>query len=249
MTKHNTTIISTAIVSGVILIIALSALFLFKPMSSQNTVSVEGIATVSAMPDEIGVYFNIETKGDTSSEAKDANSLILDKLISNLGNLGYERSEIVTENYNIYPDYDYVDGERIDKGFRAVHSLKVMVNTDETEKLGSIVDAGVDAGAGISYINFELSQESQNKYKAEAMKIAASDAKVKAESVAEGFDKKVGKLVSVNVNDFGYYPWNVYSASGMTKTEDSVAAREAVTNIQPGEREVTARISATYKIY
>jgi uncharacterized protein YggE len=126
--------------------------------------------------------------------------------------------------------------------------LKVIVNSEETEKLGGIVDAGVDSGAGISYINFELSQESQNKYKAEAMKMAAQDAKVKAESVASGFDKKVGKLVSVGVNEFGYYPWNVYSASGLSIREDSAVAKETVSNIQPGEREVTARVTAVYKI-
>jgi len=239
----------TAIISGVILIVALSAIFMFKPASSQNTLSVEGIATVKAMPDEIGVYLNIETKGETSSEAKDANSEILEKLVSALENQGFERSEIVTENYNIYPDYSWVNDKRIDNGFIATHSLKVIVNSEETEKLGGIVDAGVDAGAGISYINFELSQESQNKYKAEAMKTAAQDAKVKAESVAEGFGKKVGKLVSVSVNDFGYYPWNVYSATSMDVREDAGLAKEAVTNIQPGEREVTARVSAVYKIY
>ena len=143
----------------------------------------------------------------------------------------------------------WVNDKRIDNGFIATHSLKVIVNSEETEKLGGIVDAGVDAGAGISYINFELSQESQNKYKAEAMKTAAQDAKVKAESVAEGFGKKVGKLVSVSVNDFGYYPWNVYSATSMDVREDAGLAKEAVTNIQPGEREVTARVSAVYKIY
>jgi uncharacterized protein YggE len=247
MTKHNTAIISTAIVSIVILIVAMSALFLFKPTSSQNTVSVEGVATIKAMPDEIGIYFNIETKGKTSSEAKDANSEILDKLVAGLLDLGYERNEITTESYNIYPNYDWVNGERKDNGFVATHSLKVMVNASDTDKLGPIVDAGVNAGAGISYINFELSQESQNKYKAEAMKVAAQDAKTKAESVAEGFGKKVGKLVSVSVNDFGYYPWNVYSASGVAK-DDRMTVETAVSNIQPGEQDVTARVSAVYRL-
>lgn len=248
MEKQNTTVTITVIISVVVLAIALSALFMFKPTTSEDTVSVEGIAMVKAMPDEIGVYFNIETKGETSSEAKDANSLILDKLVASLGNQGFERKEIITENYNIHPDYDWVDGERIDKGFKAVHSIKVMISADETDKIGSIVDAGVDAGAGIRYINFELSQESQNKYKAEAIKIAASDAKTKAGAVAEGFGKSVGKLVSVNVNDFGYSPWNVYASSSYEARDESIAVKEAVSNIQPGEKEVSARVTAVYKL-
>lgn len=248
MSKQNTAVIATAIIAGVILIIALATLLTFKSMSSENTVSVQGVASVNAMPDEVAVYFRVEAKGETSSEAKDANSEILDEFISSLEALGLSREEIVTENYNIYQDYDWDDGSREENGFVATHTLRVEVGADETDKLGSIVDVGVDAGASINYINFELSQESQNKYKAEAMKLAAEDARVKAEAVATGFGKSVGKLVSVSVSDFNYSPWNIYSASGMDMEESAAPAKEAVANIQPGEEKVRATVVAVYKI-
>ncbi|HLD55265.1 MAG TPA: SIMPL domain-containing protein, partial [Candidatus Nanoarchaeia archaeon] len=100
----------------------------------------------------------------------------------------------------------------------------------------------------ISYINFELSQKLQNQYKAEAMKLAAEDARIKAEAVAEGFNKEVGDLISTSVNDFGYYPWNVYSTRGMGVAEDYALAKVEATNIQPGEKEVTASVSATFEL-
>lgn len=251
MKSKNNAIVVTSIISGVILIVALIALFTLRaPMNSYsgNTVNVEGVATVSAMPDIISVYFNIQTEGETSSEAKDSNSEILNDLLTALILEGFDRDEIVTENFNIYPNYKWVNDERIEDGFRATHSVKVEISSEESDKLGSIVDAGVDAGAGINYINFELSQELQNQYKAEAMKLAAEDAQIKADSVAEGFGLKTGKLVSVQVSDFGYYPWNVYSSGGMGIMEDAAFAKEAATNIQPGEKDVTARISATFKL-
>ena len=98
MSKNNA-IVVTSIISGVILVIALIALFTLSPASTENTVNVQGIATVSAMPDEIGVYFNIQTNGETSSEAKDANSEIYNKLLTELVLQGFERKEIVTENF------------------------------------------------------------------------------------------------------------------------------------------------------
>ncbi len=253
MKKTNNAIVVTSIIGAVILIVALVALGTLKsmvPSQGDNTVNVQGIATVKAMPDLISVYFNVETEGNTSSEAKDANSVIVEKVILTLMMQGFDRKDIVTENFNIYQDYDWSDGKREEKGFVATHSIRVELDVNETDKLGKVIDAGVDAGAEINYINFELTQESQNKYKAEAMKLAAEDARVKAEAVAEGFDKEVGKLVSVNVNDFGYRPWNIYTSGAMMEGIDgSVAmAKTAVTNIQPGEKEVSARVNAVYKL-
>ena len=250
MTK-NTAVQITIIISVVVLIIAFSTLYIFNSAvnSGKNSVNVQGLATVKAMPDVISVYFNIETTGNTSEEAKDANSLILDELITELLKQGFERKNIVTENYNIYPNYEWdKDGKQIDKGFKATHSIRVEIDSEDSDKLGSIIDAGANAGAGISYINFELSQKLQNQYKAEAMKLAAEDARIKAEAVAEGFNKEVGDLISTSVNDFGYYPWNVYSTRGMGVAEDYALAKVEATNIQPGEKEVTASVSATFEL-
>ena len=244
MKEQNNAIKITAIIAGVVLIIALVAITSLNP--SQNTVNVDGMATVKAMPDVIGVYFNIQTKGDTSVEAKDANSEISETLTNKLILLGFDKEDIVTENYNIYPEYEWINNQRKEDGFVATHSIKLEISSEESNKLGSIIDAGVDSGAGINYISFELSQELQNQYKAEAMKLAAEDARIKAEAVAEGFNKKLGKLVSTSVNDFGYYPWMLYESAG---TMDASGAKEATTNIQPGEKEITARISAVFKIY
>ncbi|HIG94515.1 MAG: hypothetical protein QT05_C0049G0025 [archaeon GW2011_AR13] len=247
----NTAVQITTIISVVVLIIAFSTLYIFNSAVNpgKNSVNVQGLATVKAMPDVISVYFNIETTGNTSEEAKDANSLILDELITELLKQGFERKNIVTENYNIYPNYEWdKDGKQIDKGFKATHSIRVEIDSEDSDKLGSIIDAGANAGAGISYINFELSQKLQNQYKAEAMKLAAEDARIKAEAVAEGFNKEVGDLISTSVNDFGYYPWNVYSTRGMGVAEDYALAKVEATNIQPGEKEVTASVSATFEL-
>lgn len=248
MKKTNNAIAMTAIISGVILIAVLVIVFSFRPWSSNmgNTVNVQGYATIEAMPDLVTVYFSVETKADTATEAKNNNSEIMEDVLTALMLEGFDRDEIVTENFNVYPNYVWDDDGRTEEGYIATHSVKVEMSAEDFDKVGDVVDAGVDAGANINYINFELSVEKQNQYKAEAMNLAAKDAKIKAESVAQGFDKNVGKLVSISVSDFGYYPWNIYSARGYA--EDAVLAKEAVTSINPGEQEVSATVSAVYKI-
>jgi uncharacterized protein YggE len=187
----------------------------------------------------------VQTKGNDAKEAKDKNSEIVDKAITNLVKLGFERKDIITENFNVYPEYDWVNGQRIDKGYSATHSLKVQISTDKMEMIGDAIDAGVDAGAGISYINFELSMEKQNQYKAEALEAATLDAKTKAEAIASGLGKSLGRIVSVSTSDFGYSPWNIYYGAEMASAAD---AKLATTSIQPGQQTVTARVSVLYRI-
>ena len=247
MRKRDNSIIITSIIAVVVIAVVLILVFTLKS-SDGKTINVQGTAVVKAMPDLVTVYFNVETKADTAVEAKNNNSLIVAELTASLIALGFERDEIVTENFNVYPNYEWDERTRTEDGYIATHSIKIELSTEESDKIGEIIDAGVDAGANINYINFELSSELQNQYKAEAMKLAAKDAKIKAESVASGFDKSVGKLVSVQVNEFNYYPWNVYSSSGMGIAEDAVMAKEATVSIQPGEREISATVIAVYKM-
>lgn len=255
MTKNNA-IAVTSIIAGVILVIALLFLFVFSPVrySSGNTVTVQGVAEIKAVPDLVSVYFSIDTKAKTSSEAKDANNEIYEKLVDALIAEGFTENEVKTESFNIYPEYDWSSSTQKLIGYRATHSVKIQLPTDDFDKLSEVIDAGADSGAGISYINFELTQASQNKYKAEALKLASGDAQIKADSVAAGFGKSAGKLLSVSVSDFGYYPWNVYtsksydSASGAYLQEDVEMARETVANLSPDEQEITASVSATFRI-
>lgn len=253
MKNENSGIIITSIIAGVVLIIAILALTTFTSVipSSKNSVTVEGISTVKALPDVISVYFTIETKGDTSVEAKDANTVIYDKLVDAIVAEGFKESDLKTQSYNVYPNtYWDSSGKQKTDGYKATHYLKLELSSNQTDKLSPVINAGVDAGAGISYINFELSQTAQNTYKAQALKLASEDATIKAESVASGFGKSVGRLLSVQVTNFGYYPWNVYTASseGGTASSDVALAKEAAMNINPSEQDVTATVTATFRI-
>jgi len=241
--------ITLVIVLGVV-ILALIGYSLINSLNpySKNSVSVSGQSTIDVTPDLITIYFNVQTKGETSKIAEDENSEITNNLISNILANGFVREDIKTQNYNIYPEYNWENGERELIGYIATHSLKIEFSTDNTEKIGDVIDAGTNAGAGISYINFELSETLQQQYKSQAIELAAQDARLKAEAIATGFNKKVGKLVSVSMSEFGYSPWNLYSSRGLGVEEDSAEAKTITADIQPSEQEVSAYVNAVYKL-
>jgi len=213
--------------------------------STENTIQVQGLSTVKALPDLVGIYFNVDTSGTTSSEAASKNSEIVSNLTSSLEALGFTREQIQTQSYNVYPDYNYQNGQNILKGYKATHSIKVEMPANDSPMIGKVVDAGINSGAGIGYINFELSQGNQNAYKAEAIKLAAQDATTKAQAIADGFDKKLGKLVSTSVDNFGYVPW---LAADFSTASGSAEIKQEATSIQPSEQEISASVTATFKL-
>jgi hypothetical protein len=247
MKKMDKSVKITLIIAVVVLAVFLMGFFGFRSLVTPvNTITGNGQSTIDAMPDLVSIYFAVITEGETSEEANIANTEIVDDLIVNLLMEGLERKDIQTQSFSIYPNYKWINDQNVEDGFIASHYFKIELSTEDSDNLGSIVDAGIIAGAGISSINFELSQEKQNEYKAEAIKLAAEDSKIKAESLAEGLGKKLGRLVSVSDSDFGYYPWPMYSGSGAVS--EAAVAKEAATSIQPSEQTISASVTAVYRI-
>jgi uncharacterized protein YggE len=241
----------TLIIAGTLVLLALIgvwASFQLSPYSQTNTISSNGAAEISAVPDKVSLYFNVETKGNDSKTANDKNAEIVDNLITALVKEGFERKDIQTMNYNIYEDFQWTQSGRNSLGWKAVHTVTVKMPTSQTDKIGDAIDAGVNSGAALSYINFELSQELENQYKAQAIRLAAEDAKLKAQALAEGSGNELGKLVSISNQEFGYQPWRVYDYAADASMEQNVAAAKSATSIQPGEQTITAQVSVVYKI-
>jgi uncharacterized protein YggE len=238
----------TLIIVAAVIILTVIGIIYFSSTSTANTIQINGQATVQAAPDLITVYFNVNTKGTTSKIAEDLNSEIVNKLKSSIISLGFNEDALKTENYNIYPNYDYSKTQSTIIGYTATHSLKIQTSTDNKEKIGSIIDAGTNAGAGIGYINFELSPALEQQYKTQAIKEASDDARVKAEAVASGFNKALGRLVSVSLDQYYYYPRNIYTASSDGGVGINAEAKSAVESITPSDSDVSASVTAVYKL-
>ena len=239
----------TLIIVAAVIFLAIAGMIFFKSNSTENTIKVDGQATSKIAPDLITVYFNVETTGQSSQEASDANSLITKELTNNIIALGFSKDDLKTENFNIYPEYNYYNGGQKLIDYKATNSLKIEISIENKDKIGSIIDAGTNAGAGISYINFELTPALQQQAKAQAIENASADAEIKAESLAKGFNKKLGRLVSVSLDQFNYNPWPIYasstSSSGVTGNAE---AKRVSTDINPSNQEVSAYVTAIYKL-
>jgi len=240
-TNYTPIIVTVLVVIGV-----LAAVWLLVgkiPSTGENTISATGNAEMSVMPDEAVVYLLVETRAISAEKAKDDNARISDDVLTALIKIGIDRKDIETQNFNIYPEYDWTDGKQTLKGYVASNSMKV--TSKDFNNVGKIVDAAVDKGALVNSIDFELSNDKSNEYKTQILAKASQDAKTKAGAIAAGLGKKLGKLVSVSSSDYNYAPYPMFARSDMAGTAE---AKVAATNLQPQNLDITATVSVSYAI-
>ncbi|MBS3090984.1 SIMPL domain-containing protein [Candidatus Pacearchaeota archaeon] len=229
-----------------VVVIAILLVAGYLVFNAGPVVSAQGTSKISVQPDLVSVNIDVTTKNITATDAQEANKRISDALLFELVKLGFTTRELQFVNYNVYEDVDWRTNTK--KGY--VVSQQLVVKTDKTAKVPGIVDAAINAGALVSYINFELSEEKQREYKAQALEAASRDAKDKVQAIASGQGKRVGRLVSL-INQEFYYPGLMYAYQKAGEVAMDVAnseARTAALNLNPQNLDVTASIAAQYKL-
>ncbi len=213
---------------------------------TQNTISATGIGTTDILPDEVKVYMSVETTDDTAEKSEQENARISDKVRDELFAIGISASDVQTSNFNVYPEYDYTsDNGRELLGYKTTNNI--VVKTKQFSKVGQIIDAAVKGGVTVvNSIQFELSEGKQAEAKKDALEKASRDAREKAEAIADGLGVRLGKIRSVNSQDYYYNPRVLYAAA---EKESVVAARQAAdTLIIPEELETNANVQVVFEI-
>lgn len=210
------------------------------------TVSATGQSSIRVKPDEVSVYFNIETRNASVQEAKDANDIITENVVNGLLELGINKSEIQFSSYNTYPEYDYGGGQQKIKGY--VVSQQIVLRTGNFDIVPRAIDNAIKADALVNYVYFELSDEKQGEYKKQVLEEASKDARERAAATAAGLGKSLGRLISVQSQDFYYQPWVLYDHPQIAMNIMTGEKGLAIDSIQPQDEEVTAAITVQYKL-
>lgn len=212
---------------------------------ARNTVSVNGMAQLKANPDEVTIMLRVETNGTTPKEAQDKNSAAMAAVQRALKNAGIADKDLETTNYNLYPNtyWDYETQRQIETGYKVSHTLKV--KTKDLSKVGDFIQLGVDAGAtNVDGVNFGLSKASERDAKDAALRQATQDARQKAEALADGLDVRLGKVVSVSINEYNVMPY----FRGIPMIAEAMGGKAEAPPIQPQEVDVSANVQVVFEI-
>ncbi len=211
----------------------------------REALTVAGSATQTVAPNKAEVFVHVESTAPTSREAQAKGAQITEAVINALVQNGLSKEKIETNQYNLQKDEVYnPQTNQVDaRGYKLVQVLKL--NIEDLESVGKMVDVSVQAGAsGIDYIQFTLTKEKEAEVKREVLSLAAKEAKVKAESLADGLGVSLGRLLSVSESNFYYYPLRAMAESVPSPGMDKGAGTQMPTQ----GIEVTATVNAVYAI-
>jgi uncharacterized protein YggE len=210
-----------------------------------DTITVNGKATVSSVPDEAVLTLTVESDGADPGTAMNANSAAVTKVLERLKAEGVESAAIVTSNVTVYPNrtYNPQTGEETLTGYRSQNAIEVTL--PDAQKLGAVLAAALEAGVNyVSGPTWKLADDSSATV--EALKLAVANAKVKAEALAGAQGVKVGDVITMREGtiDQSYPP--MYADMAYALEARPAAGGVSDTPISAGTLDVTATVTVTY---
>ncbi|WP_168413170.1 SIMPL domain-containing protein [Bacillus salacetis] len=205
---------------------------------SARTITVTGDETIEVQPDMAVAQIGIVTTDKELSEAQHKNNEISHSILKSFARNGIEEKDIQTSTYQIYPQYDFIDGKQVFKGYevRQVFSVKIK----EINKIGEVIDDAVQSGANIiERVQFTIA-EPQTFYM-QALSKAYEDAFKKAQVLAKSSGMTLNPM-PLEINEDRSIPL----VPGPSKA--FVLAAESTSPVQPGEVGITARVTVKYKL-
>lgn len=160
-------------------------------------VSVVGRSEITYEPDMAIITFGVQV--DKAQEADQALKQLNDKMnavYTAITDLGITSDDVSTQNYSLYPQYDYINNANTVTGYNANQTVEVTVHAiDENENavtqvVGAVAEAGVNQVNGI---RFETSQ--YDEFKEQARLDAIADARSKAQGMAQVLGVELDKVV------------------------------------------------------
>ncbi len=212
-----------------------------SPVPQIRTVSVSGTGQVYVTPDVAYINIGVQTKGDTVTEALDANTAAAQSIRDTLKAQGVEDKDIQTSGFSIYPMQDYAPDGTISRNYFSANNT-VYVTVRELSKLGGVLDAVARNGANtINGISFDVLEKEQAL--TEARQKAVDDAVNQATELAKAANSTLGEVQNIGVYTSAS-PSTVYEGKGGGMAYDA----SAPVPIATGQMVVTANVNVTYEL-
>ncbi len=218
--------------------------FIGKSPDFQPTIYVTGEGRVQAVPDVAKVTFGNTVTKPTAAEAQTENTKVMNNFIAAVKKSGIEEKDIKTANFNVYPEYNYINGRQEPRGFTVTQNIEVTVrDTNKTQELIQL--AGTNSLNQVGGLTFTV--DKPEKYIDEARSLATKQAKANAESIAKNAGFRLGRLTNYNENtNPGGYPMPMYASDKAVGIGGGPAV--PTPEINPGTNEIYVQVNLNYEI-
>lgn len=203
---------------------------------SRLTVMGEGQSRIA--PDMATIQLGVTTQADSAAQAMDQNNTRQMAVIEALKAAGIDDTQIQTTGLNLNPLIQYGENQApMVTGYQATNTVSVRVT--DLPRLGEVLDAIVGAGAN-EFNGITFTREESDNAQDEARRDAVTDARRKAELLAEAAGVELGPILTLR---------DVQASGGgprpMMRMEEAMANS---TPIQPGEVEMAALVEIDFAL-
>jgi uncharacterized protein YggE len=196
-----------------------------------HQITVQGVGSVDAVPDQVAFSFGVQTSAKSASAALAANADAATKLIAALKAAGIPAKSLQTQQVSLSQRVSD-DGQTV-VGYNA--SSAVSATIASIDRAGAIVDAAVAAGA-TSVDGPSLTLSNEQALERKALAGAVEDAKARAQAVADAAGLALGSIVAIS--EGGASQPAPYAA----KAADSAG----IVPVEPGTQSVTDSVTVTF---
>lgn len=208
-----------------------------------KTMYFSGEGKVDAKPDIAIISMGLTVEKIKVSDAQKESSTKMNAFIDKIKGFGVEAKDIKTENYNIYPQYDWVNGRQIFKNYQLTQSVQIKIR--DLDKISDIVGLAGEYNLNqVGNLTFDIDKKEdfQKQAKVEAIK----KAKENAQETATMLGVKLGRIISFD--EYTATPINVYNGYAI-KAMDSARSESSVsTTVEAGNAEIKVNINIGYEI-
>lgn len=213
-----------------------------KSPDYQPTIFVSGEGKVQAIPDVAKITFGYTVTKPTTAEAQTDNTNKMNGFIAAVKKEGVDDKDIKTMNFNVYPEYNYIEGRQVPRGYTVSQNVEVTLR--DTSKAQRMIQlAGEQSLNQIGGLNFVV--DNQQKYIEEARTLALKQAKANAQSIAKNAGFRLGRLMNYSENTQPSYPSPMYADKGMGMGGGSAVPAPT---IAAGSNEIYVQVSLNYEI-
>ncbi|MBF8982047.1 SIMPL domain-containing protein [Lutibacter sp. B2] len=199
------------------------------------SMELEGRGSIKVQPDIAIVTLGVVTENKELKIAQEENAKDSTRMLDSLKKMGIKEDDIETEAYSIDLQYDYIEGQKIFRGYKVTHNFKITIR--DLEKTGKIIDTAVSNGANVvKNIYFTLSNPSI--YYRQALTLAIQDAIEKAEVIENKLQVIVNKTPT-RISEERYDHIPLYK-------RPSLGSPDTTTPIKAGKVEIIANIKAVF---
>ena len=223
---------------------------IFTPLTAQTQdskatidaipqIAVTGRGDVKVSPDRAIIQMSVQTRAATVAAAAAENATKQQLVLGALRALGLGNDQLLTINYNVYPEQRYDQGkEPMIVAYNVTNTI--LVDVRKLDQVGPVIDAALSHGANV-ITSLQFYASNTESARRSAIATAIEKARADAEAAARAAHGSLGTLLEINIG--AYSP---PSPRPMMMVR-AAAVAQADTPINPGEETLFVEVSTRWR--